>query len=253
MFSDTLLWVLLFLSAVIGVIVWLSWRNRESGGLELEGELDDAGYFGPAATPRGNAAKTEPLLDDTLLDEVIEDEFWMPESEPLVLGGKADNAPAAAPARHEAAAPRPRELIIALYVRALHAGGFNGADIFAAMEQLELRYGHMQIFHHYGLDEQAPVAPVPVTREPVFSIANLMEPGTFEPQAAETFHTPGLILFMRLPGPLCGRVAFELMLNYAHRLAEILKGVLENQHRETLTAEHITYLREGIAEFEQGR
>jgi len=141
-------------------------------------------------------------------------------------------------------AAKNEELIIALFVIAQNEKGFTGSDIFAVLEEQGLNYGKMRIFHHYGIGEVK-------TKIPVFSIANVLEPGTFNPQRMEEFISPGLALFMRLPGPFGGRVAFELMLNKAQRIAEILEGnVVDEQHIE-LTQHAINQLREQIAHFER--
>lgn len=138
----------------------------------------------------------------------------------------------------------PAELIIALFVVAQNEQGFTGSDIFAVLEEQGLNYGKMRIFHHYGIGEVK-------TKSPVFSIANMLEPGIFNPKEMDNFASPGLALFMRLPGPFGGRVAFELMLNKAQRIAEILEGkVVDEQHQE-LTQHTINSLREHIAYFEE--
>lgn len=134
------------------------------------------------------------------------------------------------------------ELIIPIYIVA-HSE-FDGNDIFPILEELGLRYGEMKIFHHYGIGEVK-------IKKPVFSIANMMEPGTFDPNATEGFVTPGLVLFMRLPGPFGGRVAFELMLSTGQKIAEILEGSLEDEHHHPLAQQTIQTLRERIAHFEQ--
>ncbi len=140
-------------------------------------------------------------------------------------------------------AAKSEELIIALFVIALNEKGFTGGDIFAVLEEQGLNYGKMRIFHHYGIGEVK-------TKIPVFSIANMLEPGTFNPQIMEEFVSPGLALFMRLPGPFGGRVAFELMLNKAQRIAEILEGHVVDEQHEELTQHTINRLREQIAHFE---
>lgn len=137
---------------------------------------------------------------------------------------------------------RQSELIIPIYIVA--RSEFEGNDIFPILEELGLRYGEMNIFHHYGIGEVK-------IKKPVFSIANMMEPGTFDPNATEGFMTPGLVLFMRLPGPFGGRVAFELMLNTGQKIAEILEGTLEDEHHQPLAQQTIQTLRERIAHFEQ--
>jgi cell division protein ZipA len=102
----------------------------------------------------------------------------------------------------------------------------------------------MKIFHHYGIGEIK-------VKKPVFSIANMLEPGTFDVQRISKFVSPGLVLFMRLPGPFGGRVAFELMLNNAQKIAEILEGILEDDKHQPMTPQTINLLRERIANFER--
>ncbi|MEY3219259.1 MAG: hypothetical protein RIT27_616 [Pseudomonadota bacterium] len=134
-------------------------------------------------------------------------------------------------------------LIIAFYIRAFNPKGFNGADIFAAMEQVGLKYGEHHIFHYYGLEQLN-------TTEPIFSIANLLEPGTFSSEKINEFYTPGLACFMCLPTALSGRVSFELMLHCAKRLADLLKGKLEEEHQQAISAEYIDFMRYNIERFE---
>lgn len=139
--------------------------------------------------------------------------------------------------------PKKTNLIIAFYIRAFNSKGFNGADIFAAMEQVGLKYGEHQIFHYYG-SEQLSVS------MPIFSVANLLEPGIFKSEKINEFYTPGLACFMCLPTALSGRVAFELMLHCAKRLADLLKGKLEEEHQQTISAEYIDFMRYNIERFE---
>ncbi len=139
--------------------------------------------------------------------------------------------------------PKKSELITALFVVAQKRVGFAGADIFSVLEELGLKYGEMGIFHHYGIGEIK-------TQQAVFSIANMLEPGTFDPQVPE-FNSPGLALFMRLPGPFGGRVAFELMLNNGQRMADMLEGLLVDEKHASITQKTIADLRTRIANFEQ--
>jgi len=140
--------------------------------------------------------------------------------------------------------PLQNELIIVIYVAAQQEPGFLGTDIFTVLEDLGLRYGDMQIFHHYGVGELK-------VKKPVFSIANMLEPGIFDPQQLAEFTSPGLALFMRLPGPFGGRIALELMLNSAKKIAEVLEGIVQDENHTPLDPKKISVLRERIAHFEQ--
>lgn len=139
--------------------------------------------------------------------------------------------------------PKKSGLIVAFYIKAFSSKGFKGEDIFAAMEQVGLKYGENQIFHYYGTEQLA-------TPQPIFSVANLLEPGIFSSEKIKEFSTPGLACFMCLPTALSGRVAFELMLHCAKRLADLLKGKLEEEHQQAISAEYIDFMRYNIERFE---
>ncbi|MFK5971573.1 MAG: cell division protein ZipA [Candidatus Marithrix sp.] len=136
------------------------------------------------------------------------------------------------------------EILIVLYVVAHQQLNFVGEDILTILEKTGLKYGKMDIFHHYGIGEIK-------SRNPVFSVANIVAPGTLNPNEMTNFATPGLALFMKLPGPFGGRVAFELMLNHAERFAEALDGIVEDEQHTLINQQKITSLRERIANFEQ--
>lgn len=89
--------------------------------------------------------------------------------------------------------------------------------------------------------------------QPVFSIANVLEPGTFDWKAIDDLKTPGLVCFMRLPGPVDGKTAVELMLSVTQRLAESLDGVLCDDRRLRLSQQGIEHVRSEVTEFERRR
>lgn len=137
----------------------------------------------------------------------------------------------------------PSTLIVAFYVVAHQGRQFTGTDIFAILEDMRFEHGEMDIFHCYNLGDLN-------FRQPVLSVANLLEPGTFDKAQKDVFTTPGLAIFMQLPSPFDGRVAFEFMLNTSYRLANVLEGCVENKQRRPLDAEIVNTLRQRVAEFE---
>lgn len=146
------------------------------------------------------------------------------------------------------AAPREpaEELILVLNVMAEPGHQFTGPEIQEAMAEVDLEFGDMNVFHHYGPGEMR-------SSQALFSVANILEPGVFDPEQMEALETPGLCMFMRLPGPVDGAVAFELMLNTGQRLAEHLGGELRDDTRSVLTQQNIGRMRERIAELAQRR
>ncbi len=148
----------------------------------------------------------------------------------------------------EEADDQPRQpdenLIVIMNVMAQADRVFSGSELHRALDDVDLQYGDMKIFHHYGVGEMS-------GEEPVFSVANVREPGFLPLETLDELSTSGICLFMRLPGPLDGRVAFELMLNTGQRLADKLDGELRDDTRSLLSLESIGRIRDRIAAFER--
>lgn len=85
----------------------------------------------------------------------------------------------------------------------------------------------------------------------IFGIAHLREPGTFEPEQLDGLRTPGLLLFMPLPGPLEAVPAIDLMIEQAGRLQHRLGGVLCDERRNRLTPQSLIQLRSRADEFDR--
>lgn len=136
-------------------------------------------------------------------------------------------------------APAPAGLLT-LGVRALPGQFFAGPVLREALEALGLVFGDMQVFDHHGVGRSK-------STRPVFSAANMFEPGTFDPARMEDFSTRGVVLYLPLPAPIDGKVAAELMLSTGQRLAERLGGELLNERREPLSPADIEALRKEAA------
>ena len=84
----------------------------------------------------------------------------------------------------------------------------------------------------------------------IFSVANILNPGTFDLNAMAEFRTIGVSLFLALPSPINNLEAFEQMLNVAIHLKESLDGELKDDHRNVMTAQTIEHYRQRIRDFE---
>ncbi|MGQ0658177.1 MAG: cell division protein ZipA [Chromatiales bacterium] len=129
------------------------------------------------------------------------------------------------------------ERIVALYIRAPDGAVFEGPSILRALVAVDMHFGEMSIFHHYGVGQL--LAP-----QPLFSAANMFEPGTLNPAEMQVFTTGGIALFMQLPCLREASLVFELLLNTAQRLAELLGGEVLDDTRQPLTSRGIEQLRE---------
>jgi len=254
--------VVLVLVAAAGVYGYIRWRRKEAeldfvaargadDEVDLYNELDgwEVRRVDRGGATRGDGRSDEDMdLGDLagLRTEAADPTPAQrpPAPEPPVQGPAGDTS-------RTSAAPRARGaddeyLIVALSLMAPSDAPFPGPELLRAFDEVGLTFGDMDIFHHYGM------APTPA-RIAVFSVASLVEPGTFDRDAMEDFSTPGLALFMQLPGPVDGQVGLELMLNTGQRLKDLLGGELRDERRSVLTQQTIAHLRERIAEFNRRR
>jgi FtsZ-interacting cell division protein ZipA len=85
----------------------------------------------------------------------------------------------------------------------------------------------------------------------LFSLANLDEPGAFDPAAWDSFRTGGLTLFMSVPCAFQPGVAFDRMVAAARVIADTLGGSLQDQNRRPLTDKGIAVIHHQIEEIEE--
>ena len=132
-------------------------------------------------------------------------------------------------------------LIVVLNVMAKQGRRFHGLDILNTLRDQGFEFGDMNLFHAY-VDQSNKT-------RPLCSIANTVEPGTFDIEHMAEMETLGLSLFMQLPGPMEDRLAFDRILQLARALAEQLDGDLCNESRNMLTLQTIGHMKERIEAF----
>lgn len=135
------------------------------------------------------------------------------------------------------------EKIVTLYVAARAGHVLRGPDIVVAAEKAGLTYGHMQIFHR--LVEGHP------ERGPVFSVANIRKPGSFDMAAIQELETPAIAFFLTLPAPMTALDAWEKMLPTAQRMAELLDGVVLDEQRNALGRQRIAHIRDELRGYDR--
>ena len=133
--------------------------------------------------------------------------------------------------------------ILAINVLARGNGRFSGADLLASFQRNGLTFGDMNIFHRLN----------PVTRTPQYSVANAIEPGTFDLSNMDSMKTPGACFFLRLPGPSEPAAVFDDMLRVARDIGQSLDGELKDENFSVLTGQTEEHYRQRIAEFSRKR
>lgn len=187
---------------------------------------------------RGDGPRIEPTLGAQLESELAaEAAIAQPEL------GFAEATPAAAESDAGRRNDQSFEKIVTLYVAARAGQVLRGPDIVVAAEKAGLTYGHMQIFHR--LVEGHP------ERGPIFSVANIKKPGSFDMAAIQELETPAIAFFLTLPAPMTALEAWEKMLPTAQRMAELLDGVVLDEQRNALGRQRIAHIRDELRGYDR--
>ncbi len=129
--------------------------------------------------------------------------------------------------------------LLQINLRSRH-GVMSGEAIVQAAKEVNLQPGEMQIFHHQ--------LPGGRGQTPLFSMASMVEPGTFPFDDLADFTTPGLTLFAQLPGVRDGLEVFDRLLDTAHRLSVRLDAEILDETRSGMSKQTIEHTREEIRE-----
>lgn len=142
------------------------------------------------------------------------------------------------------APPSPQEpQVLVLSVVMPQEQQISGAALLPTLLTLGMKYGEMNIFHRH--QDNAGNGKV------TFSLANMMNPGTFDLDAMENFTTQGITLFMTLPNAGDPFEVFQQMLNAAKQLAVEFQGQLLDDKRSVMTKQTEQHYTGLIREFER--
>ena len=282
---ENLRWILIIAGVAILVLLYLSGRPGKSArraDRRRSSSNRSAGFGGNSA---GNGMDVDPLLgDDAMVDEyapfddVDPADFVRPgagsragdrdydDLATTAPGGQSSNALSGfssitqkieafserlSPKRRQriaesepgdidedkASDPAYASKIITLHVVAQPNTTISGDQLLDVFERRGYHFGDMNIFHsmHNGTT--------------VFSIAKMIEPGYFDINDIQSFDTPGITLFLQLPGPVPADVSFEVLISEAFEMANELGATVLDGDRSTLSKQTLQHMREGIYEY----
>lgn len=245
---SALQWALLILSAVVIVaIVVMSRREKQ----KLKNWAPPAGL--PPTVPKPPAPGEQ--SDFFSAGHAQFDEFGVGKPRRRVAPSNEDGLfgaePAEPPARDDSgvtpafvrslekpAAPEVPDKIIVLLIAEKEGAAIVGSKLHQALSAQGLFYGAKQIYHRLSGDEKS-----------VFSVASLLKPGTLNPTEAQGFSTPGLSIFMVLPGPVKPQAALQDMIATAQALARSLNAEVFDSKKQILTPESQRALEADVKEW----
>lgn len=135
------------------------------------------------------------------------------------------------------------QLVISLSVVMPQGQQMMGAALLPMLLTLGFKFGDLNIFHRH--QDNAGNGDVR------FSLANMMNPGTFDLDAMETFATPGVSLFMALPSKVDAYTNFELMLSAAKHVAQAFNAQVIDDKRNLMTKQTEQHYVSKIREFDR--
>lgn len=261
---DSLRWILLLIGiAIVAGIWWLGHRRsrerneglferarRSSDGNDAaavpeNNELPDLDIssleeFAPADTPADGTDASTPRVSGeagrTSAAQPADTDTGNMQREPVVA------RPSSSQRSTTSSVPDQEERLEVVYVVAPSGERFVGARLQELFANQGLQHGEMGIFHKHDAEGHA-----------LFSVANLVEPGSFDPATMDTLSTPGLALFVRLPGPVSAEIAFDRMIGTARALADSLEGRMLDQQHSTMTRQTEQHLRDQMRAFDLHR
>jgi len=129
-----------------------------------------------------------------------------------------------------------RKIVVINLVR--RDGAFSGLMVEKACSAVGLVLGDMSIYHHHEGG----------SGRVLFSMASMVEPGSFPVAEMGGFTTPGLVLFTQLPGVRDGVEIYEEMLSTAKRMASLLRAEMQDEGHNKLTPQMQEHIRESVIE-----
>ncbi len=150
----------------------------------------------------------------------------------------AKNEPTVSETKEPKVEIEPEVLIISVVMPENHL--MSGAALLPSLLTLGLKYGEMNIFHRH--QDNAGNGKV------TFSLANMLNPGTFDLDAMESFATQGVSLFMTLPNAGDPFEVFNQMMSAARHLSSEFNAQILDDKRCVMTQQteqhYITKIRE---------
>jgi cell division protein ZipA len=232
---ESLRWILLAAGAAFIIVIYLLGRSRRRRNHSMVDDMD-------AELPEFTARSLDDVDEGVGAVRIISSGAPEISDEDLSSLSAGDETLEQAASEEEnisdpeQAAPSLPNDIVVLYILAKPNKQLVGSQVNSSAQAMGLSFGEMNIFH-YRKDGRN-----------VFSLANMLEPGSFDASTIHDLKTTGLTVFMQIQGddPLDDLTE---MLQRSYQLAGLLDARLCNHRREPLTEQDAENYRTQVANF----
>ncbi len=197
-----------------------------------------------------NLEESVPMLMD--VDDLVVDPVSAADTDPAVArlepsfdsGQRSNEVPLTTSdsTQHSPALEAPDDVIV-INVMARKGERFDGQLLMEVLLDCDMRFGDMDIFHRHEQPDGEGVV--------LFSMVNMIKPGSFSLSDTRCFETPGVSLFMTLPMKADAMTAFTTMAATAHELQTALGAELKDEDRSVMTLQTLEHCRERICEHQR--
>jgi cell division protein ZipA len=117
---------------------------------------------------------------------------------------------------------------------------FPADELILALREAGLRHGQLGIFHCHADDDEESIR---------YSVASLIEPGSFDLSKLKDSEYKGVSMFAILPAPEDGLQLFDDMISKAREIAKAVDGTLADEQGGTFSLQRERYMREDLIEY----
>jgi len=225
---ESLRWILLAAGIVFVLVIYFLGRNRRQRKRSMNDELDDD-------LPAFSARSLDDVDEGVGQVRVIASADLQSEDDDVASLNVSADVEQQKTAQNATEKNKLNDIIV-LYILPKPDAVLAGAQINSSAQAMGLRFGEMNIFHYMDGSRS------------VFSLANMLEPGSFDADTIHDLKTTGLTVFMQIHA---GDPLDDLteMLQRSYQLAGLLDARLCNHKREPLTEQDAENYRTQVSDF----